>query len=140
MDMKMQMAQSVISDFHGEEASRKAAENFQRVFRDRLAPEEMKEIRLRRVPGGVFVIYPKVRDIEERITLPLSSRTEKWSKLFAAIKEVPSASEMERVIKQGGFEIDGKTIQDPACKLDLELTKSYRVRIGKKKFLHIIVE
>src|ERR1700682_477327 len=27
MDMKMQMAQSVISDFHGEEASRKAAEN-----------------------------------------------------------------------------------------------------------------
>src|SRR5258708_29457131 len=30
MDMKMQMARSVIADFHGEEAARKAAENFQR--------------------------------------------------------------------------------------------------------------
>src|ERR1700737_1593719 len=104
-DRNKQMAQSVISDFHGGEASRKAAENFQRVFRDRLAPEEMKEIRLRRVPGGVFVIYPKVRDIEERITLPLSSGTEKWSKLFTAIKEVPSPPEMERIIKQGVLKI-----------------------------------
>ena len=40
MDAKMQLAQEVIAPFHGAEAARKAADNFQRVFRDRQAPEE----------------------------------------------------------------------------------------------------
>src|SRR5882757_9696545 len=40
MDAKMRLAQEIIIGFHGESAARKAAENFQRVFRDRQAPEE----------------------------------------------------------------------------------------------------
>src|SRR5258708_9068770 len=40
MDAKMRLAEEVISGFHGEDAARKAAENFQRVFRDRQAPLE----------------------------------------------------------------------------------------------------
>ena len=39
----MRLAQEVIAGFHGEEAARKAAENFQRVFRDRQAPAEVKK-------------------------------------------------------------------------------------------------
>src|ERR1700733_8492294 len=35
MDAKMQLAHAVISGFHGEEAGRKATDEFQRVFRDR---------------------------------------------------------------------------------------------------------
>src|SRR5467141_2601684 len=77
MDAKMRLAEEVIAGFHGEAAAGKAADNFQRVFRDRQAPQEMKEIRLKRVPGGVFVVFPKLHDVEERITLPLSSGTEK---------------------------------------------------------------
>src|SRR5437879_2699222 len=38
MDAKMRLAEEVISDFHGQAAARKAAENFQRIFRDRQAP------------------------------------------------------------------------------------------------------
>jgi len=140
MELKMELARLIVSDFHGEEAARKAAANFQRVFRDRQAPDEMKEIRIKRVPGGVFVIFPKVRDIEERITLPLASGLEKWSKLLSAIKEVASASEVERIMKQRGFEINGETVQDPTCKLDLDRPNSYEVRVGKKKFLRIVVE
>src|SRR5262250_657991 len=41
MDAKMKLAEEVVSGFHGADAGRKAAENFQRVFRDRLAPEEV---------------------------------------------------------------------------------------------------
>src|SRR5438105_7525787 len=41
MDAKMRLAEEVISDFHGQAAARKAAGNFQRVFRDRQAPEEV---------------------------------------------------------------------------------------------------
>jgi tyrosyl-tRNA synthetase len=140
MDAKMLLAQEVVSDFYGKDAARKAAENFQRVFRDRQSPEEMKEIRLQRVPGGLFVIFPKIRDIEERITLSVPSGLEKWSKLLTLIGEVPSTSDAERVIKQGGFEINGLTVKDPACKVDLGKPASYEVRVGKKKFLRIIVE
>jgi tyrosyl-tRNA synthetase len=110
------------------------------VFRDRQAPADMKEIRLQRVPGGLFVIFPKIRDIEERITLSLPSGVEKWSKLLALIEEVPSTSDAERVIKQGGFEINGSIVKDPTCKIDLDKPASYEVRVGKKKFLRIVVE
>jgi tyrosyl-tRNA synthetase len=140
MDLKMRLAEEVISDFHGKDAAQKAAENFQRVFRDRQAPDEMKEIHLQRVPGGVLVIFPKVRDSEERLTLPLSSGAEKWSKLLASMKEVTSASELERLMKQGGFEINGSAMKDPTCKVALDRVASYEVRVGKKKFLRIIIE
>jgi len=43
----------------------------------------------------------------------LSTRQEKWSRLLSTLELVPSTSEAERLIKQGGFEIDGKTLQDP---------------------------
>lgn len=53
MDAKMRLAEEVVGDFQGAEAGRKAAENFQRVFRDRQAPEEMQEIRLIRREGSL---------------------------------------------------------------------------------------
>src|SRR6266446_3794836 len=53
MDAKMRLAQEVIAGFHGADAARKAAENFQRVFRDRQAPEEMQEIRFKRIAEGL---------------------------------------------------------------------------------------
>jgi len=140
MDAKIRLAEEIISGFHGEEAARKAADNFQRVFRDRQAPKEMKEIRLKRVPGGLFVTFPRARDIDEQMTFPLSSGSEKWSKLLASLKEVASASEAERIMKHKGFEINGETVEDPTRKLDLDSPNSYEVRVGKKKFLRIVVE
>src|SRR5579863_1392795 len=49
MDAKMQLAQEVIAGFQGKDAARKAAENFQRIFRDRQAPEEAPT---KKVPQG----------------------------------------------------------------------------------------
>src|SRR5205823_6921462 len=46
MDAKMRLADEVIRDFHGQEAARKAAEHFQRVFRERQAPEEAPTVKL----------------------------------------------------------------------------------------------
>ncbi len=151
---KEDLARQIVDDFHasssgdvtsGDPSSpisigTSTAVEFNRVFRDRQAPADMKEIRLQRVPGGLFVIFPKVRDIEERITLSLPSGVEKWSKLLALMEEVPSTSDAERVIKQGGFEINGSTVKDPTCKIDLNKPASYEVRVGKKKFLRIVVE
>ena len=49
-------------------------------------------------------------------------------------------SEAERIIKQGGFEIDGKVINDPTARVDLNQSGSCMLKIGKKKFLRIVVE
>jgi tyrosyl-tRNA synthetase len=140
MDVKMRLAQEIISQFHGRDAAKQAADNFQRVFRHREAPEEIPEICLKRVPGGVHVTLPKSGVLTEEMTLPISSGSEKWSKLLALLEQVSSATEAERVMKQGGFEIDGLPTMDPTVKLNLEKPGSYRVRFGKKKFLRIVVE
>src|SRR3974390_2107729 len=59
MDAKMRLGEEIVSGFHGPEAGRKAAENFQRVCRDRQSPSEMREIRLNRVPGGLRTLLHK---------------------------------------------------------------------------------
>jgi len=140
MDAKMRLAQEVIAGFHGGDAARKAAENFQRVFRDRQAPQEMKEVVLKRIAMGISVRSKSTSAESSSMAIEASSGPEKWSKLLAFLCEAGSASEAERVIKQGGFEIDGTTVKDPACKLDLDRAGSFQIRFGKKKFLRIIVE
>jgi tyrosyl-tRNA synthetase len=140
MDLKMRLAQEIIANFHGKEAAREAAQSFQRIFRNREAPEEIPAIRLKRLPGGVQATFPKKGDVVEQMVLPLKTGSEKWSKLLASLQEVSSASEAERVIKQGGFEVNGAPVNDPAAKLNLEQPGSYRIRFGKKKFLQIEVE
>jgi tyrosyl-tRNA synthetase len=140
MDVKMRLAQEIIGQFHGKEAAKQAEQNFQRVFRNREAPEEIPEIRLKRTAGGVHANVPGKDGEAEEMTLQLSSGSEKWSRILALLEQVPSASEAERVMKQGGFEIDGLPVGDPTTKLNLEQPGSYRVRFGKKKFLRVVVE
>jgi tyrosyl-tRNA synthetase len=140
MDAKMKLAEEVVSVFQGAEAGRKSAENFQRVFRDRQAPAEMKEIPLRRVPGGVTTERRRSTNVFEEKTIPLSSGLVKWSKLLADLEEVASASEAERVIKQNGFEVNGQAVTDPAARINVDQPGSYEVRVGKKKFLRITLQ
>jgi tyrosyl-tRNA synthetase len=142
MDVKMALAKEIIAGFHGETAAEKAAAEFQRVFRNREAPEEMKEFTVKPhgEAGGIFV-RSKNRDIEEIQSITgLSTQSEKWSRLLPYFGIVSSTSEAERVIKQGGFELDGNVVQNPALKLDLTRAGIYTLRLGKKKFLRIVVE
>jgi len=140
MDVKMRLAEEVVGDFQGADAGRKAADNFQRVFRDRKAPAEMEEVRMKRVPGGLEITFPKIRDTSKQVSLALPSGIVKWSKILASFEGIASTSVAERLIKQGGLEINGATVQDPACKLNVDQPETYSVRVGKKKFLRIIVE
>ncbi len=116
MDVKMRLAKEVISGFHGQEAARKAAENFQRVFRDRQAPAEAEVQRIPRGPG------------------------KKLATLLAELKLAPSKSEATRLIEQGGVEIDGIRIEDPRKDIDLSRPAEFLLRAGKKKFLRIVIE
>jgi tyrosyl-tRNA synthetase len=116
MDIKMRLAQEVIAGFHGGEAAAKAGEEFQRVFRDRQAPEEAP---VRTLPRGP---------------------AKKLTALLVELHAIASRSEAERLIKQGGVEIDGARVEDPRRDVDLSKPREFLLRVGKKKFLRIIVE
>ncbi len=140
MDAKMRLAQEVITGFHGADAAHKAAENFQHVFRDRQAPTSMSEIVIKPNPTHLAIQFLfDGRLVRAMDPTGLSTRQEKWSRLLSTLELVPSTSEAERLIKQGGFEIDGKTLQDPTSKLDFTKPSSQEIRVGKKSFFRIIV-
>jgi tyrosyl-tRNA synthetase len=116
MDAKMQLAREIIAGFHGADAAGKAAENFQRVFRDRQAPAEAA---VQKVGLG---------------------QAKKLVALLAELKLAPSKSEAIRLIEQGGVEIDGVRIEDARQEIDLGQPREFLLRAGKKKFLRIVVE
>src|SRR5438874_4348516 len=101
MDAKMRLAEEVISGFHGQADARRAAEHFQRVFRDREAPEEMEEIMLEPRAFELtarFQIGPRT-GTEMHLT-GVGTKSEKWSRLLASLGLVSSGTEGERLIKQ----------------------------------------
>jgi tyrosyl-tRNA synthetase len=116
MDIKMRLAQEVIAGFHGGEAAAKAGEEFQRVFRDRQAPEEAP---VRTLPRGP---------------------AKKLTALLVELHAIASRSEAERLVKQGGVEIDGARVDDPRRDVDLSKPGGFLLRVGKKTFLRIVVE
>jgi tyrosyl-tRNA synthetase len=141
MDVKMALAEEIIAGFHGADAARKAAAEFQRVFRDREAPEQVREITIQRLGLGHFQWYQQDGLITNTKLLRLSSTgIEKWTRFLFELEQVSSASEAERIIKGRGFEVDGKIIGDPSAKIDLNQLGTHMLKIGKKKFLRIILE
>lgn len=116
MDVKMDLAREVIAGFHGADAARKAAEEFQRVFRERQAPDEAPVRKLAR------------------------SAAKKLTALLVELDLAPSKSEAERLIKQGGVEMDGARVDDVRKEIDLTQPGAFLLRAGKKKFLRVVVE
>src|SRR5229473_3487937 len=116
MSVKTALAKRIVCDFHGNEAAERAANEFQRVFRDRQAPEEAPIINLSRGPA------------------------KKLTALLVDLRLIASKSEAERLIKQGGVEIDGARADDPRKDIDLSKPADFLLRAGKKKFVRIVVE
>ena len=116
MDAKMKLATEIVSGFHGADAGKKAAEHFQRVFRDREAPVEVP---MKKIPRGP---------------------AKKLIGLLVELNLAPSKSEAERLIKQKGVEINEAPVDDFRKELDLTKPGEFLIRAGKKKFLRIVVE
>src|SRR5215469_5028352 len=141
MDAKMQLAHTIIASFHGEEAARSARDEFQRIFRDRQTPEQIKEWHVKRlladsirVSTGVGVETSSVHSIP-------SVGREKWPRFLSLyLNEVPSRSKVEDLIRGRALEINGNVITDPTREIDFSSPDVFTVRLGKKKFLRVIVD
>jgi tyrosyl-tRNA synthetase len=115
MTAKGQLAHAIIAGFQGEDAARRAAEEFKRVYSRREAPSDAP-----------------------RLDLPVGA-PKRLSVLLVEMKAAPSRAEAERLIKQGGVEIDGVRVDDVRREIDLSKPGEYLLRAGKKKFLRLVI-
>jgi tyrosyl-tRNA synthetase len=113
---KIQLAHSIVANFHGEGAAKRAADEFDLVFSKRQAPEEMPTIK---VPVG-----------EKKRIVQLILEAGAASTLTAA----------GRLIVQGGVELDGKPITFEREIVDTSVPSEKVLRAGKKTFVRVVVE
>lgn len=105
-DIKVLFAKEIVARFHSSEAARRAEEEFGQ------APRDMQDIELVAPKEGL------------RVTQALK---------LAGL--VPSVTEAQRVIEQGGVRVDGERLADKS--LRFASGKSALVQVGKRKFARL---
>ncbi len=112
-DAKMQLAHTIVSLYHGEEAAKEAQDEFVRVFQQHSLPTDIPETLLK--ASGEPVWMPKFL-----VDIGLS----------------PSNSESRRSIKAGAVKINGEKF--PPTEENLVLEDGMVIQIGKRKFTKIV--
>ena len=110
-DLKVMLAQEIITRFHSASAAEDALQRFEARFRDGQIPEDMPEIELEGAPLSIVHI---LRDAG------LAS----------------SGSEASRNIQQGGVRVDGQRIEDRGLAL---AAGTYVIQVGKRKFARVTI-
>jgi tyrosyl-tRNA synthetase len=111
-DIKADLAKRLVADFYSEGEARKAEEEFNAMFRNKQAPD----------------------DVEER---SLASGTWKLPKLLVELGLVSSMAEARRVIEQGGVYVDSERRTQTDFGVDLKSDQSVLVQVGKRKFVRV---
>jgi len=109
--VKGDLAQTIVSFFHGHNAGHLASENFQNVFSKKEVPDDIE-----------------IKYITDHIKLI------DWVISEAVIS---SKKEMFRLIKQGAVSLDGEKVTDPHYVLNI--TKETILKIGKRKFFKLSI-
>ncbi len=135
---KVQLAHTIVAGFHGEDAAKKAADEFERVFSERQAPEQMAELTVERRTATLAFLMRRGKDSESSVELSaqLGDR-EKLTKLLVLVGEVTSKSEADRLVKQKAVEVNDQVIADVGYDVSLARGATYIVRIGKKRFFRL---
>lgn len=107
-DFKVQLAQEIVTRFHSKQAAEGALEDFNHRARGGV-PDDIPDVALGGAPLGIAALLKQ-----------------------AGL--VPSTTEANRNIEQGGVKVDGATISDRALKLD---AGTYVVQVGKRRFARV---
>ena len=139
MDAKMQLAHNIIAGFHGEDAARKASDEFRRVFRERQAPSEIPDYVIRHQSNGMVSVLAYKADSWKMHAVPNTNR-EKWAKVFVLLGIISSKTEADRLIKQRAVEINDQPLMDVNAAVPLNAAARFTVRVGKKSFFRLTIE
>jgi len=117
-DVSLDLAREIVKLYHRQSAAIIAEEEFEKVFKDKLYPEEIKELIL------------KKDDLEEgKIWL---------IKLVALSGVVDSKSKARRLVEQGGVRINGNKVSEP--NLDLTVEEGMILKIGRLNFIKLVIK
>jgi len=111
-DAKVELAKLIVADFYSEAEARKAEDEFNAMFRNKQAPD----------------------DVEERA---LASGVWKLPKLLVELQLAPSMAEARRLIEQGGVSVDGERRTQNDFEIDLTGDRTFLVQVGKRRFMRI---
>ncbi len=112
-DAKAMLAQEIVTFFHGKDAARKAAEEFDRVFREKELPDNIPALRVKKELFTQGLVLTAALLVEAGM--------------------VKSKSEARRLIEQGGVYIDGER-----AGTGIQLKKGMILQAGKRRFKKIV--
>ena len=125
-DIKAELAKRIISDFHSAADANHAEDDFNRIFRDKQAPETIKDWW---IPYGTYKL-PRLLVEVPSLAEPLENETG---------TEPPFASSMaeaRRLIHQGAVRINGERITDVNFELSV-MDTPVLVQVGKRRFFRV---
>ena len=111
-DVKVDLAKRIVADFYSEAEARKAEDEFNAMFRNKQAPE----------------------DVEERA---LASGVWKLPKLLVELQLAPSMAEARRLIEQGGVYVDGERRTQNDFEVNLSADDRFLIQVGKRRFVRV---
>jgi tyrosyl-tRNA synthetase len=121
MEIKMDLARRVITDFHSPDAARQAEEEFRHVFQQRQQPAEVEtrslsidEVRAKSdgsMTGGECVI--------------------KLDRLLARVGLAASVGEAARKLREGAVSINGERCREPHYRLVASRGSELLVQVGR---------
>jgi tyrosyl-tRNA synthetase len=111
-DLKVELAKRIITDFHSAQAAQEAEDEFNRIFKQKQAPDE----------------------VEER---SVSSTKWKLARLMVETVLASSMAEARRLIEQGGVRLEGERVADVNHELDLSAGQPILIQVGKRKFMRV---
>jgi len=114
-DIKVKFGLEIVTRFHSKEAAERAYENFVARFQRNEIPEDMPEINLPAVDGGL-----------------------KIAQLLKQAQLVSSTSDAYRMIEQGGVRINGERLENSDHVVQKGETCVFQV--GKRRFARVTVE
>jgi len=117
-DVKKKLAREIVTLYHGQSAATMAEEEFEKVFKNKLFPEKIKELILKKddLKDGKRGIVNLVKD----------------SGILG------STGEAVRMVRQGGVRVNGEKISDPH--IDLTVKDGMIIKIGRLNFIKLVIK
>lgn len=109
-DLKAKLAKEIITIYHNKKSAEEAEEEFNKIFRDKQKPTNIKK--------------HKIRDTRYKLV-----------DLLVEIKLASSKGEARRLVQQGGVRINDVVQKD--FEKDIEIKNEMIVQVGKRRFVKI---
>jgi len=114
MEVKKELASTIVAELHGPEEALAAAAEFEKVFSRRQRPTDIPVIEL-----------------------PSPGTTALLSRVLVQAGLVASNSEARRLIQQGGVRVDDARVADIKAEVESSPGREYLMRAGKRRFARV---